>query len=605
MVAGDTAPEQAPSLADKLNALDRALYVLSDAKTERLGRVLDFAQGVVEDYNKFDKPPSPLESRAPKLKSKLLDLLKTVIQEHLFRFHIPRVLGSEGHDREGSTPEWTTDEEFGRQVLAGQNACVLQLVEQLPADCHIKDADLQGSNVESLIKEQKLFMVDYQTGWPLEYAPKINTAAAEGRRHQYAGRAFLELRESADNLPYMMPIAIELTDESGFDVYTPEDGAVWLLAKTVFNSIDSSVHQLYSHFVRTHASVEPYLIATRRQLSAMHPVYKLLLPHFRFTLAINANARANLIDAGGIIERCFTPGEHSMAISSAMYAQSWTFDTQGLPGDLASRGLAILDKDGNIASLLLKDYPYADDGKLVWEALVDWVGTYLKMYEVTHEDTQVQTWWEEIKTKGHPDIKKGWPELNSTAALTQILATIMWTASAHHAAVNFGQYDYSGWMPNHPSKVRKPIPRKGSAEHKALVGKRPMDKKVQNVFFETFSSPLDTVQVMVTIQLLSSHSVNEQYISDLEHYYLTDDKAHGAYLDYVRKLREAEQKMARRNEEGAAGKSRVRGYSESSRGMDYTLLSPGPAPLHGDIMSGQGKAPAGILFRGVPPSISI
>ena len=52
---------------------------------------------------------------------------------------------SHGADREGSTPEWTTDEEFGRQVLAGQNACVLQLVDKLPADCHIKDADLQGT----------------------------------------------------------------------------------------------------------------------------------------------------------------------------------------------------------------------------------------------------------------------------------------------------------------------------------------------------------------------------------------------------------------------------------------------------------------------------
>ena len=46
-----------------------------------------------------------------------------------------------------------------------------------------------------------------------------------------------------------------------------------------------------------------------------------------------------------------------------------------------------------------------------------------------------------------------------------------------------------------------------------------MNKDVQKVFFETFSSPFDTLLIMVVIQLLSSHSENEQYISDLEHYF--------------------------------------------------------------------------------------
>lgn len=34
---------------------------------------------------------------------------------------------------------------------------------------------------------------------------------------------------------------------------------------------------------RCHASLEPFGIALHRQFSTMHPVYKLMLPHFRYT----------------------------------------------------------------------------------------------------------------------------------------------------------------------------------------------------------------------------------------------------------------------------------------------------------------------------------
>ena len=44
------------------------------------------------------------------------------------------------------------------------------------------------------------------------------------------------------------------------------------LAKAVYSSLDFLVHELVSHFAQTHAVMEPFAIATRRQLSAMHPV---------------------------------------------------------------------------------------------------------------------------------------------------------------------------------------------------------------------------------------------------------------------------------------------------------------------------------------------
>ena len=38
--------------------------------------------------------------------------------------------------------------------------------------------------------------------------------------------------------------------------------------------------------------------------------------------------------------------------------------------------------------------------------------------------------------------------------------------SAHHAAVNFGQYGYTGYMPNKASYVAHAIPEKGTKEEK-------------------------------------------------------------------------------------------------------------------------------------------
>ena len=44
------------------------------------------------------------------------------------------------------------------------------------------------------------------------------------------------------------------------------------MAKAIFASLDSALHQVVSHWLRTHACQEPYILATDRCLSTMHPV---------------------------------------------------------------------------------------------------------------------------------------------------------------------------------------------------------------------------------------------------------------------------------------------------------------------------------------------
>lgn len=106
--------------------------------------------------------------------------------------------------------------------------------------------------------------------------------------------------------------------------------------------------------LQTHVVVEPFIIATRRQLSAMHPVHWLLHPHFKDTLHINALARIILINQGGIFEKTLFSAEISMELSAELYRE-WRFDEQALPVDLLKRLSIFFISHCNLVSPRKKD----------------------------------------------------------------------------------------------------------------------------------------------------------------------------------------------------------------------------------------------------------
>ena len=69
-----------------------------------------------------------------------------------------------------------------------------------------------------------------------------------------------------------------------------------------------------------------------------------------------------------------------------------------------------------------------------------------------------------MREKGHGDKKDEpwWPKMQTRNELIESCTTIIWLASALHAAVNFGQYPYDGYLPNCPAMSRRFIPVPGT-----------------------------------------------------------------------------------------------------------------------------------------------
>jgi hypothetical protein len=499
---------------------------------------------------------------------------------------------------------WRADFEFGRQTVAGQNPVTIEAVHDLSTDGAFSSFKVSplltdGSKLEDLVEIGKsdprkcvLFQQNYESIF-VDYAEKVSEA--------HKGRVLCGLRVLlyADKSKRLRPVAIELRRDSSPqtepEVYTPLDGVgVWMLAKAFVNTNDSAMHQVVSHWLRSHACVEAFIIASRRQLSLAHPINRLLQKHTVYTLQINAMARVALVNAGGIIERTFTPGRYSMELGSQVYAAKWTFENQALPQDLIARGMAVRDDSKACGVSLVEsiDYPFGEDALELWTLIHGWIGDYVNIYykndDAVVQDSEVMAWWDDIKNCGHPDKHEGWPELKGTSSLTDILSTIVWLASAHHAAVNFGQYDFSGFLLNRSSKVRKPFPKRGSEEFKRLaVG---IDyEEMEEVVLSYLPGPVDYATVLAVVEVLSKHDDNEAYLGNPDPWItkvgVRESAAMERYQQFAEDLKALETAIKDRNNDP----QKVNRAGDFV--LDYTLLSP--------------SSSGGITRRGVPNSISI
>lgn len=238
--------------------------------------------------------------------------------------------------------------------------------------------------------------------------------------------------------------------------------------------------------------------------------------------------------------------------------------------------------------LTIEDYPYANDGLLLWDAIKQWVTDYVPHYypqsTLIQSDTELQAWWTEIRTVGHGDKKDEpwWPHLNTSDDLIQILTTIIWIASGHHAAVNFGQYDFAAYFPNRPAIAREQMPTEEPSEEE----KKQFLEKPEAFLLKSFPSQIQAAVVMAVLDVLFTHSPDEEYIGgEIQPYWGCDEAIRAAFERFHKRLVEIEGII-----EGRNGNLEMKNRSGAGV-VPYELLKPYSGP--------------GVTGKGVPNSTSI
>jgi arachidonate 15-lipoxygenase len=344
---------------------------------------------------------------------------------------------------------YLSDQRFAEQRLSGANpmairwlrpeddrAQILQPLTQNP-----KIADWLDIPIE--LAQGNLYITDY-TGLADDYTGPLQVEGGEfAGRQKYLPKCRGFFWWNGDQL---MPLAIQLeaTDRRLYTKFDPE--LDWFYAKLCLQVADGNHHELSSHLGHVHLVMEPFAIATSRQLAENHPLSLLLRPHFRFMLRNNNLAHDRLINPDGPVDHVMagTRVESLEVVKQSM--QNWRFDAAALPIELADRGMNDTTR--------LPHYPYRDDALLLWEAIGEYVSDYVGYFypddATVQQDSELQAWAKEITAEDGGRIKGLPTPIETVEQLISVMTNLLFIVGPQHAAVNFAQYDYMTFALNMP-----------------------------------------------------------------------------------------------------------------------------------------------------------
>lgn len=348
------------------------------------------------------------------------------------------------------------DDYFAWGRLAGSNPVSLHGITVLPAHFSLTEAQYQQvmgkeDSLSLALKEKRIYMLDYNnissaTAEKGNTKPATDTDSNPVIGYSYAAMALFVVSRTERRLK---PVAIQCGQDAENNnpmflaLHDAEHYWGWERAKLVIQAADKTEHQLASHLGLTHLLCEAFAIATIRNLKSGHPIYDLLISHFEGTNRINHNATLALLGPGQFVDMLMAAPLGDLAKTSINIRLNYNFYDHFLPNELAIRGV----DDVNA----LPDYPYRDDGLLIWNAILKFVTRYVNHFYITSAqiaaDKSLNNWMEDLIEHGKI---KGFRKVTSRDELAQILTMIIFTCSAQHAAVNFTQ---PGWMMYAPGMV--------------------------------------------------------------------------------------------------------------------------------------------------------
>ncbi|XP_056284312.1 hydroperoxide isomerase ALOXE3-like [Pseudoliparis swirei] len=358
---------------------------------------------------------------------------------------------------------WKEDDFYGSQFLNGPNPNVIKRCSELPPNFAVTEEMVkpfleEGSSLQEELKKGNIFLSDQKKmdGIP----PRVYNGEP---LHVTAGLCLFYLNPENK----LRPIAIQLLQQPSEQnpIFLPSDSETdWLLAKMFIKNADSMDHQAVQHFMKTHLLPEVYSLAALRSFSVIHPLYKLLFPHFHCTLSINIGARTTLFGPHGAMS-ISSLGVDGLTELMRRALSETTYSSLCLPEDITARGLESIP-----------NFYYRDDGLKLWSIINSFVKAVVEYYYPSDsevcKDTELQEWISEIFTHGILGNKaSGFPESFHTAEeLTKFITMVIFTVTCQHSAINNGQFDNYSWVPSISLLLRKPPPTtKGQSSMETLL----------------------------------------------------------------------------------------------------------------------------------------
>ncbi|KAM6941507.1 polyunsaturated fatty acid lipoxygenase ALOX15B-like isoform 1-T1 [Lycodopsis pacificus] len=440
---------------------------------------------------------------------------------------IHRVFGSKRTKISDYVQEhWKEDAFFGYQFLNGVNPMLIQRCSVLPNNFPVSDDMVSLSGQRSLadeMKEGNIFLCDYK------HLDGLKTNIINGKK-QYLMAPLVLLHKTPDD--QLMPIAIQLKQTPADDnpIFFPTDSEYdWLTAKIFVRSADFNEHQLNVHLLRTHLLAEVFAVSLLRNVPMVHPLYKLLVPHTRYTLQINNLARKNLISKTGVFTKFAASGGEGVKTLLKRSLSSVTYRSLCIPDDILDRGLEDVP-----------NFYYRDDGIKLWDIIHRFVQGVLSFYykndSEVQKDSELQKWILDIFEHGFlSHAGRGIPESFTTVAeLVKFVTMVIFTCSGQHSAVNAGQYDYGGWMPNTPLTLQRPPPTtKGTTSVTTMM--------------KTFPDVNTTVHGMAVVWLLSKQSTDSVFLGKYPEELFSEKMPCKLIQDFQKDLHELSEAITDRN----------------------------------------------------------
>ncbi|XP_034335051.2 polyunsaturated fatty acid lipoxygenase ALOX8 [Magallana gigas] len=219
----------------------------------------------------------------------------------------------------------------------------------------------------------------------------------------------------------------------------------WVKTRILFNMLEAQYHESVTHLGFTHILMDGVSVCMHRNLSKRHPIYKILLPHFRYMHAINIAARDDLLPPGGYIEKDMYIRRVLMLKLISKHNENWVYDP--IQTSLENRG-----------AMDIPGYFFKDDALQLEGAIRQFVHQYVTHYyknddRNVQEDGEIQGFYQELTAaramKGYGGCgMNGIPEINTMENLIDVLTYFIYTCSVEHSATNFPQYEQYAFPPN-------------------------------------------------------------------------------------------------------------------------------------------------------------